>query len=177
MNIVYLRCYAALLVVVFASSIDAAIIPLTISMTSVSDLGNTNSPRPPINLAPNTLVLQTQKGGGLSPAIFDELKITGLTPDSVDRMLNYKNGDPPSFQWTITAANAASFGVDWLAFQSHLNETKYSDVSTFMQFSYAPSPPSGNPTANGFTSVATALHNAGAPNFVWATGFQLHEVK
>jgi len=177
MNVVYFRCYLTLLFVVFASSTGAATIPLTISMTSVSDLGNTNIPRPPINLAPNTLVLQTQKGPGLSPTIFDELRITGLAPDSVDRMLNYKNGDPPSYQWIITAANAASFGVDWLAFQSHLNETKFQDVSTNIRFAYAPSPPSGNPTAGGFASVATALQNAGAPNFVWATGFQLHEVK
>src|SRR6266478_5846551 len=120
MNVIHFRCYLALLFVVFASSVDAAPIPLTISMTAVSKLANTSSPPPPINVAPNTLVLQTQKGPGLSPVIFEELRISGLTPDSVDRKLNYKNGDPASYQWTITAANAASFGVDWLAFQNHL---------------------------------------------------------
>src|SRR4051812_4251826 len=116
MNIVHFRYCLAILFVVFASSVDATPVSLTLSMTSVSNLGVSSSPRPPIDFAPNTLVLQTAKGSGPSPVTFDELRINGLTPDSVDRMLNYKNGDPPSSQWTITAANAADFGVDWLAF-------------------------------------------------------------
>jgi hypothetical protein len=175
MNAFHIRCCLAFLFVVFASSVGAAPIPVTLSMTAVSKLSTGSSPPPPIVYAPNTLVLRTTKGSGLSQVNFDELTISGLTPDSVDRMLNYKYGDPPSYQWTITAANAADFGVDWLAFQNHLVESKPSDVSTSIRFFYPPAP--GNPSTNAFSQVSDALHNAGAPNFVWATGMQLHEIK
>jgi hypothetical protein len=176
MNAVHFRRCLAFLFMVFSSSVDAAPISLTLSMPTVSVLGNTNSPRPPINFAPNTLMLQTFKNSGLSEVTFDELRITGLTPDSVDRMLNYKNGDPQSYQWTITAANAADFGVDWLAFQNHLNEAKYNEVRTYLSFAADPSPPA-NPTAQAGTTMSAALRDAGVPFGWWATGVQLHEVK
>ncbi len=90
-------------------------------------------------------------------------------------MLNYKIGDPPSAQWTITAANAADFGVDWLAFQNHLNETTSSEVATSIRFLIEPG--SGNPVTSATARISDVLRNAGVPNNWWATQVQLHQVK
>jgi hypothetical protein len=173
MNSFRCRCWLSAVFVLFAASAQAERIPITLSMRSVSELGvGTNVPFDAV--APNTLTLQTIKGAVGPQTFFDEMTITNLTPDNIDRMLNYRHGDPPSYEWTITAANASDFGVDWLAWQNHLSETRPSDVLVGFRF-FHPSPANGsNPSANGFDRISG---EPGIPAGFWAGNFQLHEVR
>jgi hypothetical protein len=169
------NCWLLSVFLMFAASAHAERMPVTLSMTARSDL------RPGTNLhflavAPNTLTLSTTKDAFQNSSV-TELTLTNLNPDTSDRMLHYKHGDPVSYEWTITAANAADFGVNWLEFQNRLNETKPNDVYTFVRF-FHPSPLNGsNPQTTNTIRIATALEEAGAPRGSWATEFQLQEVK
>ena len=179
MNSFSCRWWLSAVILFFAASAQAETIPITLSMTAISDLGpNTNIPFTAV--PPDTLTLSTHRAPFFpdSPT-FTELTLSGLEPDSIDRMLHYMPGDPPSYGWTITADNAGAFGVNWLEFQNHLNESKPREVLTGISFFNA-APPSGfNPIVNDFDSTADFLHRTGVPRSggLWAKDFQLHEVK
>jgi hypothetical protein len=174
MNSFHCRCWFSGVFFLLVVSAQAGTMPITLTMTGVSRLpNNTNIPYIPVPL--DTLTLSIQRDN-VSPAT---LTITNLESDSVDRMLNYTPGDPPSYAWTITADNANAFGINWLEFQNQLNESKPNDVLVILYF-FNPSAVSVfNPSVGAVDSISAFLHREGVPGAGgrWARGFQLHEVK
>jgi hypothetical protein len=162
-----------------AVSAHAERIPIILSPESISDLGpNTNVQFTAVQ--PDTLTVRSLQDNFPNPPIsFSEFALTNLVPDAIDRMLNYEVGDPPSYEWTFTEANASTFGLNWLEFQNQLNESKPGDAEvTFRFFSSAPLSGS-NPTASGSDSITEFLRREGVPRASekFVNGFDLHEIK
>jgi hypothetical protein len=180
MNSLHLRWILSAMFLLFASSAHAERIPITLSLKTISDLVP-GSNREFDAVAPDTLTLRAERSRfPMDPTVFSELTLPGLEPDSIDRMLNYKHADPPSDTWTITAANADDFGLNWLEFQNALNETKPGESGVALRF-FNSAPPDSNPTAFGFDSIQGSLLRAGiqmpGKGALWATDFQLHEIE
>jgi hypothetical protein len=179
MNTFHCRWWLSAVFLLVAASSHAERIPVTLSLKRISDLrSNTNVQFTAV--PPDKLTLGAyQDNFPNPPTSYSEFTLTNLAPDAIDRVLNYKLGDPPSYAWTITADNAVTFGLDWIAFQNQLNELKPHDAeTTFRFFSSAPLS-EYNPVVAGFDSMGNFLARVGVPrpSESWVEDFQMQEIR
>jgi hypothetical protein len=179
MNSFHCRWCFAVVIFFCSASAQAERIPIMLSFKSISDLLPSSNQEFEA-AAPDTLILRAYRSRfPMEPTVFSELVLAGIEPDSADRMLNYKHGDPPSATWAITAANAGDYGLNWLGFQNTLIESRHGEAEVTLSFRNS-APPPNNPAAGGFDSIARYLVRAGVQipgeGALAATDFQLHEI-
>lgn len=141
--------------------------PISVTIKSTGSVGNAPSPSPDVRLQ------LFAEGGGALPVV---LLLPGVAPDSMERLLNYQVGDPPSHVVMIRKEDAANYGFNWDAFEDRLLGR---DKSVLLRFEV----PNANSSMRGSSasaSVSDAIFNSGQLSHrtdYWFETFEMEEIR